>query len=160
MRAMPSGGGGGLGVGRRDDRGGHGLDRVGRQAERVGVAAQHLGTVGLVDAVGAEGPVVLADDVGADPAEVLAQRRVDGGTQSVAAATSSSDSQARVRGTTYSGIGRTLPTPCRTANRATRTPVRRLPVPAHATLMKCSWRPPRRTYAPPRHLTPREQEHS
>jgi hypothetical protein len=29
------------------------------------------------------------------------------GTQSVAAATSSSDSQARVRGTTYSGIGAT-----------------------------------------------------
>ena len=55
-----------------------GLDRVGRQHQRLGVAAERLGAGRLVDAERAERPVVLADDVGADPADVAAEDRVDG----------------------------------------------------------------------------------
>ena len=75
------------------------LDRVGGEHQRVGVAQQRLRARGLVDAERAEGPVVLGDDVGADPADLPGERPLTAGKQSVAAASSSSESQARVRGT-------------------------------------------------------------
>ena len=57
---------------------GDALDRVGRQPQRLGVLHQHVGSGRLVDAERAERAVVLAHDVGADPADLAAQGLVDG----------------------------------------------------------------------------------
>ena len=126
------------------------LDRVGRAARRDSACSdQHVGAGGLVDAVRAERAVVLAHDVGADPADLAGEGLVDGRERSRGRRRAPPRTATRACGERRSGsrrrrYGRRV----RSRHRGSRTGSGGDPHRAHQTLRKRPCSGPRgRTYA-------------